>query len=116
MPSVTKKSPGAPGAGNTTTAAGAVGGTAGADPLQAKHHKPTQSYSFLITTAILESPNKQLTLNEIYEWVMEHYPWYRTAINGWKNSIRHNLSLNKAFMRVPRPPSEPGKGSYWKLD
>ncbi|KAI8595282.1 hypothetical protein EDD21DRAFT_313596, partial [Dissophora ornata] len=84
--------------------------------LQSKFPKPTQSYSFLITTAILENPNKQLTLNEIYEWVMDHYPWYRTAINGWKNSIRHNLSLNKAFMRVPRPPSEPGKGSYWKLD
>ncbi|KAF8949557.1 Forkhead box protein J3, partial [Entomortierella lignicola] len=52
--------------------------------MQSKFPKPTQSYSFLITTAILESPNKQLTLNEIYEWVMEHYPWYRTAINGWK--------------------------------
>ncbi|KAG0065716.1 Forkhead box protein J2 [Linnemannia elongata] len=88
----------------------------GADSVPSKFPKPTQSYSFLITTAILESPNSQLTLNEIYEWVMLHYPWYRTAINGWKNSIRHNLSLNKAFMRVPRPPSEPGKGSYWKLD
>ncbi|KAF9101697.1 Forkhead box protein J2 [Mortierella sp. GBA35] len=88
----------------------------GADGTPSKFPKPTQSYSYLITTAILESPNSQLTLNEIYEWVMLHYPWYRTAINGWKNSIRHNLSLNKAFMRVPRPPSEPGKGSYWKLD
>ncbi|KAG0364324.1 Forkhead box protein J2, partial [Gamsiella multidivaricata] len=56
----------------------------GMDGLPSKHPKPTQSYSFLITTAILESPNKQLTLNDIYEWVMEHYPWYRTAINGWK--------------------------------
>ncbi|KAF9364609.1 Forkhead box protein J2 [Mortierella sp. NVP85] len=88
----------------------------GLDNAPPKSPKPAQSYSFLITTAILESMNKQLTLNEIYEWVMEHYPWYRNANNGWKNSIRHNLSLNKAFMRVPRPPSEPGKGSYWKLD
>ncbi|KAF9994717.1 Forkhead box protein J2, partial [Modicella reniformis] len=88
----------------------------GMDNAPPKSPKPAQSYSFLITTAILESLNKQLTLNEIYEWVMEHYPWYRNANNGWKNSIRHNLSLNKAFMRVPRPPSEPGKGSYWKLD
>ncbi|KAF9934783.1 Forkhead box protein J2 [Linnemannia zychae] len=91
-------------------------GAGGDSNAPSKLPKPTQSYSYLITTAILESPNSQLTLNEIYEWVMLHYPWYRTAINGWKNSIRHNLSLNKAFMRVPRPPSEPGKGSYWKLD
>ncbi|KAF9102888.1 Forkhead box protein J2 [Mortierella sp. GBA35] len=88
----------------------------GLEHFHSKYPKPTYSYSSLITTAISESAQKQMTLNEIYEWVMERYPWYRTAINGWKNSIRHNLSLNKAFMRVPRPPSEPGKGSYWKLD
>ncbi|KAF9902256.1 Forkhead box protein J2 [Linnemannia zychae] len=88
----------------------------GLEHFHSKYPKPTFSYSSLITTAITESAQKQMTLNEIYEWVMERYPWYRTAINGWKNSIRHNLSLNKAFMRVPRPPSEPGKGSYWKLD
>ncbi|KAF9424985.1 Forkhead box protein J2 [Podila epigama] len=83
---------------------------------QSKNSKPTHSYSYLITTAIQGHPNQQMTLNEIYEWVMAQHPWYKTATNGWKNSIRHNLSLNKAFMRVPRPPSEPGKGSYWKLD
>ncbi|KAG0206031.1 Forkhead box protein J2 [Mortierella sp. GBA30] len=88
----------------------------GLEHFHSKYPKPTHSYSFLITTAILESPQQQLTLNDIYEWVMDRYPWYRTAINGWKNSIRHNLSLNKAFMRVPRPQNEPGKGSYWKLD
>ncbi|KAF9558311.1 Forkhead box protein J2 [Mortierella alpina] len=88
----------------------------GLEHFHSKYPKPTHSYSFLITTAILESPQQQLTLNEIYEWVMDRYPWYRTAINGWKNSIRHNLSLNKAFIRVPRPQNEPGKGSYWKLD
>ncbi|KAF9425610.1 Forkhead box protein J2 [Entomortierella beljakovae] len=88
----------------------------GLEHFHIKYPKPAHSYSYLITTAIMENPHQQMTLNEIYEWVMERYPWYRTAINGWKNSIRHNLSLNKAFMRVPRPPSEPGKGSYWKLD
>ncbi|KAG0199935.1 Forkhead box protein J3 [Mortierella sp. GBA30] len=90
--------------------------TTGTEGQQSKFPKPTHSYSYLITTAILESPNRQLTLNDIYEWVMENFPWYRTATNGWKNSIRHNLSLNKSFMRVPRPQNEPGKGSYWKLD
>src|SRR5690606_26331402 len=49
-----------------------------------KYPKPTHSYSYLITTAIQQSPNQQMTLNEIYEWAMETYPWYKTAINGWK--------------------------------
>ncbi|KAI8799778.1 fork head domain-containing protein [Cladochytrium replicatum] len=78
--------------------------------------KPPYSYATLITYAIQMSKNKQMTLSEIYAWVMENYPYYRTAGSGWKNSIRHNLSLNKAFVRVPRPMHEPGKGSYWTVD
>ncbi|KAG0243924.1 Forkhead box protein J2 [Actinomortierella wolfii] len=115
----TKKKTG--GAGGSSAAKGSASSSAGktegeVDNLSTKYPKPTHSYSHLITTAIQQNPNQQMTLNEIYEWAMANYPWYRTAINGWKNSIRHNLSLNKAFMRVPRPPSEPGKGSYWRLD
>jgi hypothetical protein len=56
----------------------------GLEHFHSKYPKPTYSYSSLITTAITESAQKQMTLNEIYEWVMERYPWYRTAINGWK--------------------------------
>lgn len=58
----------------------------GLEHFHSKYPKPTYSYSSLITTAISESTQKQMTLNEIYEWVMERYPWYRTAINGWKVS------------------------------
>lgn len=62
----------------------------GLEHFHSKYPKPTYSYSSLITTAISESAQKQMTLNEIYEWVMERYPWYRTAINGWKvTSKRH---------------------------
>ncbi|KAI1311570.1 Forkhead box protein J2 [Mortierella claussenii] len=111
-----KKKPSANGSSSSASTKKAPEVPPGLEHFHSKYPKPTHSYSYLITTAILESPQQQMTLNEIYEWVMDRYPWYRTAINGWKNSIRHNLSLNKSFMRVPRPPSEPGKGSYWKLD
>ncbi|KAJ8660227.1 hypothetical protein O0I10_004087 [Lichtheimia ornata] len=78
--------------------------------------KPPYSYATLIRYAIQSSPDKKLTLSQIYQWVLERYPYYNTAGAGWKNSIRHNLSLNKSFVRVPRPVNEPGKGSYWTVD
>ncbi|KAJ2665708.1 hypothetical protein IWW48_000159 [Coemansia sp. RSA 1200] len=78
--------------------------------------KPPYSYATLITYAIMNHPRKQMTLNEIYSWVMEHYPYFKTAGSGWKNSIRHNLSLSKTFVRIPRPINEPGKGAYWTVD
>ncbi|CAG8822888.1 2333_t:CDS:2, partial [Gigaspora margarita] len=76
--------------------------------------KSPYTYATLINYAIASSPNKKLTLNEIYNWIMENYPYYKTAGAGWKNSIRHNLSLNKRFVHVPRQDSR--RGSYWTLD
>ena len=81
-----------------------------------KDGKPNLSYAQLIQQAIENSALRQLTLNEIYNWVIETYPFYKTAGTSWKNSIRHNLSLNKYFHKVPRPTNEPGKGSYWTFD
>ncbi|KAJ2331808.1 hypothetical protein GGI00_003089 [Coemansia sp. RSA 2681] len=78
--------------------------------------KPPYSYATLITYAILHHPRKQMTLNEIYNWAMGNYPYFKTAGSGWKNSVRHNLSLNKTFVRIPRPANEPGKGAYWTVD
>ncbi|RKP39303.1 fork head domain-containing protein, partial [Dimargaris cristalligena] len=77
---------------------------------------PTLSYASLIMKAIFSSPARKLTLNSIYLWVQDSYPYFKTAPSGWKNSIRHNLSLNKAFHRVPRDINEPGKGAYWTID
>ncbi|KAL0138611.1 fork head domain-containing protein [Mucor lusitanicus] len=78
--------------------------------------KPPYSYATLIKYAIERSAENKLTLSQIYQWVIDHYPYYGSAGSGWKNSIRHNLSLNKSFVRVPRPVNEPGKGSYWTVD
>lgn len=64
--------------------------------------KPPYSFSLLIYMAIEHSPNKCLPVKEIYSWILDRFPYFATAPTGWKNSVRHNLSLNKCFRKVER--------------
>ncbi|XP_021348419.1 forkhead box protein A4-A-like [Mizuhopecten yessoensis] len=75
--------------------------------------KPNLSYIAMISMALQSVPSKQMLLSEIYEWISEHYPYYRQEDRSWRNSIRHNLSLNECFVKSGR--SESGKGSYWSI-
>ncbi|KAI9846114.1 MAG: transcription factor [Sclerophora amabilis] len=81
----------------------------------AKDLKPPYSYATMIGKAILASEEEKLTLNSIYQWIMEEYAFYRHLNSGWQNSIRHNLSLNKSFEKIPRRTDEPGKGMKWQI-
>ena len=101
--------------------------------------KPPYSYASLIAQALLASPNRRLTLASIYAWIMDRYPYYRSENCGWQNSIRHNLSLNRCFVRIARDDvdfvvesgllcnntsgngdvdgsGQEGKGAYWTID
>lgn len=75
--------------------------------------KPSHSYIGLIGMAILNSKEKKLVLSDIYQWILDNYSYFRTRGPGWRNSIRHNLSLNDCFIKSGR--SANGKGHYWAV-
>ncbi|KAJ8267942.1 hypothetical protein COCON_G00131140 [Conger conger] len=78
--------------------------------------KPPYSYIALIVMAIQSSPIKRLTLSEIYQFLQARFSFFRGSYQGWKNSVRHNLSLNECFIKLPKGLGRPGKGHYWTID
>lgn len=87
------------------------------DPTKHAKNKPPYSFSCLIFMAIEDSPSKRLPVKDVYDWIVRNFPFFETAPTGWRNSVRHNLSLNKCFRKVDRDRQQGlGKGSSWCID
>ena len=82
---------------------------------QSKAKPSSVSYAGLIGQAIKSSSDMRLSLAEIYAWISTTYPFFERGDRGWQNSIRHNLSLNKSFIKIEREANMPGKGGWWGI-
>ncbi|XP_060103271.1 forkhead box protein M1 [Heteronotia binoei] len=81
--------------------------------LEAFTERPPYSYMAMIQFAINSTERKRMTLKDIYAWIEDHFPYFKhVAKPGWKNSIRHNLSLHDMFVRETLANS---KTSFWTI-
>ncbi|XP_013398094.1 forkhead box protein D2 [Lingula anatina] len=78
-----------------------------------KSGKPSLSYIALISMAILSTREKKMLLSDIYQHIMDNFPYYSNKEKAWRNSVRHNLSLNECFIKNGR--ADNGKGHYWSI-
>uniref|UniRef100_A0A8D0DKV6 Forkhead box H1 n=1 Tax=Salvator merianae TaxID=96440 RepID=A0A8D0DKV6_SALMN len=82
-----------------------------------RHAKPPYTYLGMIALVIRNSPEKRLRLSQIIKEISTLFPFFQEHYEGWKDSIRHNLSANKCFSRVLKDASKPNtKGNYWVVD
>ncbi|NWW69125.1 FOXJ1 protein, partial [Ifrita kowaldi] len=79
------------------------------------HVKPPYSYATLICMAMEASKKPKITLAAICKWISDNFCYFRRNDPSWQSSIRHNLCINKRFIKVPREKGEPGRGAFWKL-
>ncbi|KAK4701197.1 hypothetical protein P7C70_g5039, partial [Phenoliferia sp. Uapishka_3] len=87
-----------------------------AAPADDLYSKPPYTYASLIAQAVSSVDSRKLTLNGIYDWITARWPYFSDNQNGWQNSIRHNLTLSRGFLKIARREDEPGKGAFWAID
>ena len=71
------------------------------------------SYTAMIAQAILSQATQKTTLSEIYEFMERRFPPLKEKGNGWRNCVRHTLSLSDCFIKLHRP--ENGRSCHWAV-
>ncbi|KAF1981945.1 hypothetical protein K402DRAFT_425018 [Aulographum hederae CBS 113979] len=76
-----------------------------------------EPYAKLIFRCLLGAEEHTMVLRDIYDWFRQNTDKGRDKdAKGWQNSIRHNLSMNKAFEKVEQAQNdEQRRGFLWRL-
>ena len=99
----------------SSTSAGEVFEVSGVSENPENKTRPNASYVAMISQAILTSPEEELTLSDIYQWIENNYTFFKNKTDGkWKNSVRHALSLHDCFIKHWRP--NHAKGHFWAIN
>ncbi|KAM7014983.1 forkhead box protein R1 [Tautogolabrus adspersus] len=79
--------------------------------------RPPVNYCILIALALKSSHTGSLKVQQIYNFTREHFPFFQTAPDGWKNTIRHNLCFNNSFRKTCNQLCRDGKrkSCFWHL-
>ena len=74
-----------------------------ANPPSPEPKERPESYAKVIYDALLEADSNVLTLQEIYDWIEQRTDKAKGGSSkGWKNSVRHNLTVNGVSKRTLR--------------
>ncbi|KAK0399224.1 hypothetical protein QR680_002947 [Steinernema hermaphroditum] len=77
--------------------------------------KPAYAFSAIIALALKNSPDGRMPVWKIYAFILEHYPYYRTATEAWRNSVRHSLSKNGSFEKCPKEEGDKKDANQWRM-
>ncbi|XP_005746760.1 forkhead box protein R1 isoform X1 [Pundamilia nyererei] len=79
--------------------------------------RPPVNYCILIALALKSSHTGSFKVQQIYNFTREHFPFFQTAPDGWKNTIRHNLCFNSSFRKTCNQLCRDGKrkSCFWHL-
>uniref|UniRef100_A0A8D0LCH9 Forkhead box H1 n=1 Tax=Sphenodon punctatus TaxID=8508 RepID=A0A8D0LCH9_SPHPU len=82
-----------------------------------RHPKPPYTYLAMIALVIQSAPDRRLKLSQIIKEIGALFPFFKDGYQGWKDSIRHNLSSNDCFHKLLKDPAKPkAKGNFWTVE
>ena len=82
------------------------------------NRKPLFTFTELLLMAIEASPMNHCTYDDVYQFLQQEYPYFCQLLDtDWKSDVRHTLSQNKCFIKLPNYCESPNNVQhYWTIN